>query len=328
MKLHVAGNHVWYVEGASLPTTKRHTIDAFIDSGDYRRMDSVRIMGTARNSELIAKLFGRVPVELITPLVCPTAAARDDPAMAMYYMRQGHLAPSQGGFHTMEPHEQIVYTIAAMLQSQSPENWQQKIVQIARLHPAWHAWMFPRLLSEECLAGLLGVIIDPRWYVNTNYPDRSAKLCNFLGLNPKTQAGVSLKDAKPWRNHTLCQLVTRTWYSTENARSVLALGQKYQLHPMRDAETCAPLGMHPRDFLWRIWQKRFMRESDGPTNSGIVAAELRASQSLISFLRLVWLAAIYDNSPSIPERGASLFRADDFFDVVEADAYKHYILCR
>ena len=92
------------------------------------------------------------------------------------------------------------------------------------IHPAWPALSFISHLDLNKLAQLLGVIRDPRWYVSLRTPlrgndiipyhDDAAKLHAYLGLDPRTMAGVlGLCDETGATDR--CRLVLETWSSEE-----------------------------------------------------------------------------------------------------------------
>jgi hypothetical protein len=199
-----------------------------------------------------------------------------------------------------------------------------RAIDLLHVHPAWRSLQFIPTLNEDCCATLLGYIMDPRWYVDPCNPDRTARLESKLGLNPKTQAGVTLAGVKPWRNHHLCSTVLRCWKDPQQVGMIIKAFQCVGPEPTTGATTP---GLRPGDFLWRIWGYAIgcgPGSREPPTTA--VIADLRASCRFIAFLSRVWISAIYE-SAILPDCGASLFRAADFFRpyLSEAAAYDDHM---
>lgn len=317
LKLHVAGGLVWQTAGKELVRCTQLPPDVFVKTAArWEKFDCVRLMGSHENAALIAGLFGRIRVELVTPQVCPSKQLRKDPTAALFYMRGCMLAPSQGGYHVMTAPESLVYRACALaMQSKRIDD----AVALLQQHPVWRPLHFLRWLNESFLCSLMVAVLDPRWFVDTRFPDRTAKLHGFFGLNPKTQAGafglgpVQRQDAN-------CKLAMNAWYERNLAANVLR--RWLQLGGLQALDTATEPGLAPGDFLWRQWADTYYRFRDDASKAA-TRGTVRASQTLISFLRLVWLSSIYRDSPSLPDGRASLFRPRDFFhSPVEARAFE------
>jgi hypothetical protein len=217
------------------------------------------------------------------------------------------LNPAMGGWHEFGEADYPSYAIASV------EDYHRLPFDLGRLrmtmlarHPAWPGLSFIAHLDLDKLAQLLGVILDPRWYVSLRTPrhgsdiapyyDDAAKLHAYLGLDPRTMAGV-LGLIKPCGSYALCRLVLETWSAT----------------------VPKPNEQAPGYFLWR----RYRREN------GPLKAALRASQMFVDYLRLVWFDALYCDhtasrraAPGKRPVGEGLFAPDHFFsDALEAGAY-------
>ena len=190
------------------------------------------------------------------------------------------LSPAMGGWHEFDAADYPAYAIAACAdRGPGDADLDAFRAQMVMAHPAWPALSFISHLNPAKLALLLGVILDPRWYVSLRSPrkgddvvpyhDDSAKLHAYLGLDPRTMAGV-LGSNKEFGSSARCRLVLETWVGTTPEEP-----EVYQ---------------HPGYFLWR----RYLREECH------VKGTLRASQLFVDYLRLVWLDAIYCDRVSTP----------------------------
>jgi hypothetical protein len=320
LKLHVAAGQVWQTAGTELAHCTDMTPDEYAKTATrWEKFDVVRLMGIYDNAPLICSLFGRTRVELITPLVCPSSSLRKDPQASLYYMRSCHLAPSQGGYHAMTPTEALVYRACAA--ARASKRIEDAVVHL-QAHPVWRPLNFLTGLNPSFLASILVAVLDPRWFIDTRAPDRSEKLTGYFGLDLATQAGV-LGLGKPQRSAAKCKLAMHVWYVPEVAREVLT--RHLQLGGLVAVFNATERGLVPGDMLWRIWISNYDRWRDDP-NKAAIYGTVRASQALLKFLRLVWLATIYHNSASIPDGGAGLFRPRDFFrSTVEAQAFEKWI---
>jgi hypothetical protein len=320
VKLHVANGIVWFLNGSSIPQSSGMDVLTFLDKTHFSPQDGVRLMGSADNARLITELFARKlrqqisSVEVVTPLVCSTNKERSDPLTVLYWMRQFHRVPSLGGFHEITERDYPAYAMVAAIND--PRTSKEHLQRILYAHPVWTPLSFVNGMNAEYAAKLISLIIDPRWYIDLNNPDRVSKLEAFLGLVPKTQAGVSEPTKfPPWRHHDRCQIVLKCWKDAEYMPQVLNTFKKVPTESVPIEGSVIP-GVRPADFLWRVWYSQWLKRND------MTLADLRASQYFIRFLRNVWLSEIYRESPSYP-----LFRAQDFFrqHLAEAEAYNRHI---
>ena len=324
LKLHVDRDVVWTLEGDSLPTSSSQSVSDFVASDFVKDMECVRIMGTHANAKLIVGLYARKlkeeigRLEVVTPLVCKTQSERSDPELILYRMRNFALAPSLGGFHEITSVDYPAYALAAEFFSQGstePVELTDLMRNYLQAHPAWKSLRFIRYLNEFSCARLLAIILDPRWYIDKCNPDRIAKLEAWLGLNPKTQAGILQTIAPLGRHHDKCSTVFNCWYREELKLEVFDNIMEFDLIPWDEDNNACPPGMAPCDFVWRVWASH-------AENSTIAA--LRASQMFVRFLRHTWLSAIYEDS--MTAGALPLFRSKDFFKyVVEAASFEHYM---
>ena len=330
LKVHVQRDGVWCLTNEALPRrVARNELD-FLESKELSDATHVRLVGAVSNAALITRLYNRrvtgelQSVQVCSPLVYQTERERQDPATLLRAMRNFVLAPSCGGFHELTPADLDMYSLAAAVYAYGGEV--NRVRPYLYNHPAWPAISFVRTLDESFCAAMLATIVDPRWYIDPCNPDRTARLEARMGLNPKTQAGVSIAGRKPWRRHPECMYVLRSWQQPQMIAHAVEVFEAHGSQPVADSTM---IGLHPGDFPWRVWGHLRGYGSTGrivPVDP--VIADLRASQCFLRFVRQTWLAALYSDSV-LPDQGRPLMKGSDFFRLydVEAAAFDHHMLC-
>ena len=318
LKLHVGttGN-VWYVDGELPPVDSRVSVDEFIASSVCVRADAIRVLGSPVNTELLVRLFELQDkqdfiFELASPLACPLEVDRCNPEHALYYMRQFEYPPSLGGWHEASAEERVSYDL---LQELNHDPLNVAITERARdlfdSHVASHALKFIRTIDTDAACRLLAIIVDPRWYIDFNYPDRASKLESFLGLLPDVasrvlQESLPVADTKPTRrsnrHRQRCRIVMATWQWQDERLVNIRMENNGE-------STESSLGKLPGDFLWRIWDRH------GRGVQGV----LRACSTLVVYLRATWLNRLYQYS----RQGDPIFCPEYFFRTEEEiEAYR------
>jgi hypothetical protein len=327
LKVHAGRDGIWYLDGAGLPRLARMSVAEFIGSALLKRVDKVRVIGAPCNVALVVALFNQkvrkriASVEVATPLVCHTQSERDDPATVLYHMRRFSRAPSQGGFHEVTEYDYRAYALAYEVQQHRSVT--KLAIRLLHAHPAWKPLTFIQTISPSHCAQLLAEIIDPRWFVDVCRPDRAAKLQQYLGLMPKTQASVTLGKPAVARGRERCALVLNCWKQRTDAAQIASI---FELTGPKAMPNASAIGIRPGDFVWRTWGYLMGKGPDSrkPPKSPTIA-DLRASIRFVDFLRQVWVQELYRGA-QLPD-GGLLFDADYFFkqDVVAAEAYHHYM---
>ncbi len=317
LKLHMHGRKIWCLDGDHTVRCAGESPEAFFEGELCTHTDRVRLVGNAANSRLIVRLYdlkqkGKLEsVQVCTPLVCPVDKDRQKPEAMLIGMRNFTRAPSQGGFHEVEESDYRSYALLESLTQGTLRGQPVDVdaLQLLRGHPAWRPLSFIQSLDKLSVAGLLAYILDPRWYIDQCAPDRLGKLEAWLGLNPKTQAGVS--SGRPrWRHHRRCQVVLNCWKDVPLEEDVR---YRFELSAPNPIEGSDLTGCAPWDFAWRRWGHRLgIGRPDAPEGDPVMA-DLRGSQRFIAFLRHVWLSELYRDSTAMPEQNAALFRPADFF---------------
>ncbi len=267
---------VWFMPGSASPRSSNQSFDEFFDSRKTLKYENVFTYGSRATSGELVKLYiqklrgGIGGFKVCSPTVCQSSGHPNAILISMY---KANTPSSLGGWHEFDEFDYISYYLSSKIQ-QSDNSVDDDCRRILKDHVVWPLLSFIDHLDVDNVIRLLSMIIDPRWYVDPEHPNRSSRLESYLGLHPKTQIGVSIGKAT-WRLHDRCKLVMNTWKT----------------------KICNPA--NPSHFLWRIWDKH----GRGPK------ADLKASQYFINFLRSCWSAAIYKNVSA----GEPLFIPDYFF---------------
>lgn len=298
-KIHLDQNgKVWYVDKDGPIINSEVSWNEFRQKSLYVNVKYIRLVGAIENASIIVQLFDQKrenntklkKLEVCSPLVCQNVADRNDPEIALLEMRRWSWPSSLGGFHEVTTYDYYQYLLSIEISKKSYKfsNYTKSLL---LNHPAWKSLSFISHLDTDYTAKLLGLIIDPRWYIDFSEPDSGAKLKSYLGLTPKTQGFVSGESGHSHGIHPeRCRLVMKVWKT-------------------RDKEPVGKDLYHPTCFLWRIWLD----------HGKAYEADLRTSQAFVAFLRHTWLATLYDSNPNISSE--SLFVPAYFFKLPEEIAY-------
>jgi hypothetical protein len=258
--------HVWYLRGDSMPRNSGYDVTSFLKSKFLEESKNIRVVGISANSELLHCLYekrlqGEIEsLQVCSPLCCESAEDRKDPQLLLFRMRSYNLPSSLGGWHEFGIKDYPNYLLAEHFNRQ-PEATDY-VRRVVTAHAAWPALSFIESLDVDVCAKLLALLIDPRWYIDTDTdPNRGSRMEQFLGLNPRTQASLARSELN-WRSRR-CKLVLDCWKTVSQSKLTIS---------------------SPRNFLWRAWA------SKGGGDRG----DLIASKLFISFLRLTWTQAMCD----------------------------------
>jgi hypothetical protein len=282
---------VWFAEGADSPRNSGFNVQDYIAQADnLRAVSGIRVIGTHENSELLLRLYrmrsaGQFPIlEVCSPLCCEPAAQRKDPEVVLYKMRNFPVARSVGGWHEFDASDVKSYLLALHYQKGLTITETQQAV--LREHRMWLPLSFIHDIDIEACCTLVGLLIDPRWYVSRTEPDSEGKLEQFLGLSTSIQSGAEKGQGKL---HDRCRLVQKCWRR-------------------RGAPRCNP--EDPRQFLWRMWNEK----------GGGARADLFISKKFVSFLKAVWTDALAPES----RRGRLMVSKHWFSEPRDAEAFDQY----
>lgn len=299
LKVHYdkSGRSLWYILGNGTCVQYGGWWRNFTEEAIFNNAPYVRFIGGPDNSVFVShayeikRLKQSKAVEVCSPMVCATAAERNNPEQVLMNMRRWKWPSSLGGWHEVDTKCYQAHKLAAaytLSNSGSSEN----LIRILLGHPAWPSLSFIGHIDKYKCVQLLSLLVDPRWYIDFKDPDSGAKLKAFLGLTPKTQGYINGQSGFSGGLHAdRCKLVMDCWKTSDQ--------------PPKDVH-------HPKNFLWRIWQEH---------GSGYIA-DLRTSQAFVSFLRHTWLDELYVGK----RPGDPLFIPEYYFKVPEdAQFYKKHL---
>ncbi len=262
LKIHLApSGNVWYSDGIENPRAASGGLSGFVGGLATHGSLHFRVLGIPSHAPLIMELYQRYcshrkdgTLEVASPLICENERERHDPEIALYRMRQCLFPPSLGGWHHFTELDYPSYAIAAQLAKDKGFN--DHIRRLLLTHPAWHDLTFIPTIRAEYVVHLLSYIIDPRWFVDFNYPERITKIKTYLGLTPRVMRAVSRGEAKDARSKR-CRAALYCWKGEEPSAA--------------DME-------RPGNFLWRRWRYA----------GGGMKGDLRATQAFISYFIRTW----------------------------------------
>ena len=285
-KLHTADDGcIWFCRGADEVKNSECKLDDFLRLPVANGFGNVfRLLGVARNAELIASLYVRRKdrevraIHVAGPNTLAVPEELRNPELAILRMRSLASSPAAGGWHEVSMADYPTYALIARM-ARNKEDFDDAVATYLRLHPAYKALQFIPTLCPASVAYVLSRIVDPRWFVFPGRHGAETKLLLFLGLTPQVQKRVSVADA----------LLT-------TARDVRCT---YVLNSWKTASPDSVDLKNPANFLYRIWRAA----------GGGWRGDLRASQTFIRYLRDNWLAGL--DSRIGPADG--LFAPDLFF---------------
>ncbi len=289
LKIHVAADgRVWHADGIQTPSVTQHTIGSYVASLVARPGLHVRMLGTADNAEMLVRLYNQyaisITIEVATPDICENAAELNDPTIALYRMRQCLRPASLGGWHRFTKHDYASYLLAT--EPGNPAVTMRAMDQ----HVCLHDLCFVKTINLPSAAAMLGTIIDPKWFIDLQHPERLSRLRMYLGLTPFYMQHVLDGQAKCQRAKR-CQLVLQAWGGDKPRPSSVEM-------------------FHPGNFLWR------RVEAAGGGIKGL----LRASATFITYCVRTWEQQRLRTAGSNVE----LFMPEALFRDEEVAAYKRH----
>lgn len=268
---------VWYLDGDRLPCRTGLGWDEFAAGPVRRNAEQVRVVGVPANASLITSLYELklkdelASVAVCSPLVCSAAADRTDPEKVLFNMRRWNIAGTIGGWHEVVRADYVAYAMVALARGGASMD---RLMAFLPEHPA------ARPLSFAChdavaLVNLLVQVVDPRWFVDLDVPDRPAKLQAFLGLDPQVERYGARRPAQRGRNRD----VRSAWMSGPEIEQAGGYFKRFRAELVAGGES-----------EWK--------------------ADLRTGQRFAVFMRQVWLDALY---PMPNGWGEPLFVPGHFF---------------
>ncbi|RMG40107.1 MAG: hypothetical protein D6725_04050 [Planctomycetota bacterium] len=313
---------IWTVAGSRAPDERPIPASEFIfEVLQDKHGHTLRILPMHHACRFICDLYealrqnaSRVKIHLATPNLCPDVKTKYDPQLALQRMRRFRRPRSLGGWHVMKEEELPAYRLGAEVWDEgvvrkthsrcnlylgwrpqcgelAPEYYERVLPELLKQHPVYRDLAFIGTLDPLYAARVVGSILDPRWFVDPEHPDRTAALRNYMGLLPSAFLRVLAAETTGER------LQNRYW------RAYCALRSWYG---KTDAEMGAEV-WKPENFLYR----RARRYADG--KMGLV----RATQAFLAYLTRAWLDRLVE--------GWELFDPRMLLPQEAAEAYRKYI---
>jgi hypothetical protein len=288
----VADNgEIWMLNGGHPAAATGLTADEFIVARPaYSPHAHIRVPGLRRNARLLLALFQAVQrrqfasLSICSPWCSGPKGDEASPEVLLYASRGFDVPYSVGGWRRFDAVDASLFKFAAESMEESPS------FPDLNAHPA--GWLLRWIdgVDEELVSQLLGIIVDPRWFVDPAEPDRANKLQQFLGLDPATQQAES--GGARWQRN---RLVLHCW----------------KLVAPPDVGT---LHLYPRRFLWWSWHAK----------GGGWKGDLAASKRFVAFVRQAMLMSLCRGAPS-----RELFVPELFFRQTEvAQAFAKFLRSR
>ena len=270
-----------------------------VTAGELKRLivsgniDEFRIVGFDTNMRLVVDVHRQLPsgekhrVKVGTPaLFGSTYYAKPASEIIAMSREISTLPGSVGGWRSLTKGDVAAYFLSAskdLCLRQADDRRDKWINGLLRSHPAWPAVSFVADYDRNSVFLVLAAIKDPRWYVDSQHPDRVSRLMSFLGVIP-SNFDASKKPKYRFNNATLA---ARSW-----------LGQ----FPRESNSSIRPdnnsVVYLPNYFLWR--RMVTTNKTKWPKDVS------RTTAAFWTFVRNVWLDNVTPNS--------ELFVPDYFFN--------------
>lgn len=273
--------------------------DEFVATSVFKTAPVVRVMGSAENSKLLLTMYekhkkapalAKRKIWLASPAICPTKRLRDDPTEVLHRMWQSDTtARISANWHVMDAVDFNAYLLRMSVDRDwTGEGITDKARVIFQYHPAFSALTFLETVDIPLAVKMLSLILDPRWYVHAERPNRLSKLMRFMGMTP-----ANFKD--DLREHS----------GHDRSRAAVVCNSWFR-------KGCVDYNS-PRSFLWRI----FVHHGGGHVG------KLKASEAFIRFIVLHWLENLHAVTYSTNRK---LFDPELFFKTSkEIRAYNTHI---
>jgi hypothetical protein len=178
--------------------------------------DIILEMRNGLQAGVLEEAYLTPPISASCPVGWLSAPTLDQRAITTLLLSNYEKKPSLGGKRRLHWADLITYKISQLCQVEDP-NWIE-LAAFAVNHPAWPALTFMPKSNKLAAAKLIGLIIDPRWYVDQKNPDRSKKLMSAFGLGRDGYGNMLSysKSALPLGvNVKSSAAVLSTWYCDE-----------------------------------------------------------------------------------------------------------------
>jgi len=259
-------------------------LDAYAAGMDRRR--AVHVLGGRDAASLIRAIYDvhgeRENIKVATPAICKTPEERKRPEIVFGRMRQCLRPPSVGGWATIQEPLYTACRMAEAFDAGTPEG----ATVLLSSHPAAAALSFIGVRLQDA-ARLLSHVLDPRWFVHPEQPNRVSRLRAYMGLHPRIFYQLLQRNPQTPVEER-CRLAMRAWVA-----------------PVLTRADDAMYVVDPKAFLFRKYTARRLR------GMSMGEAGLRTTQSFIAYLFHSWLQAIYPTRGGEPLFDSQLYFKDE-----------------
>lgn len=179
---------IWFANGKETPRVGG-TSTKFLEHVIGSEQLHFRVLGLHQNAPLITTIYdnyvraGLATLEVASPMVCENRREREDPEITLYRMRQCLVPASMGGWHTFCDKDYPSYALAGQVAANATAG---EFMRTLEQHPVWHDIKFLWRPSIVGVGAVIASILDPRWFVDYQHPERLTRLITYMGLTPGT----------------------------------------------------------------------------------------------------------------------------------------------
>lgn len=266
------------------------TPEKFISNAVFKSASVVRVVGATVNSTLLLGMYERHKsaalnatrkIYIGNPAMLPVRALLDDPEEVLLRLwQQDANARIASMWHTMGPVEFNSHLLCSAVNNSKAVNEHARMV--FRYHPVYNSLSFFSEVNVDLLIRWVCAVVDPRWFIDPDHPNRLSKLMRFSGLTPSNfeEFATSLTDSM-WDNAGRnLQLAPDDLWGRHWKKAVMIYGSW---------ATQEPSLASPSAFFWRIFRQY----------NGSSKGMLKASQSFLRFITLHWMQGLSASKRSL-----------------------------
>jgi len=273
-------DEIWYAAREGVPIPSGYEYGEFCKKPKLiNKKSKVRLVGSSRNSKLVCKLFklreaGDISdVSVCSPQVEKINLDEYSPEKVLMNMRKWNYPASLGGFHKVMIDDFVVHSLAEAFKK-DPDDKDALVLFDA--HPVNGFLKFIPFMNKKACSNVTAAIIDPRWYVDLNAPNKLANLFEYMGVGSLKSVNDTIDLANPNLN-----------YSKLDRRHMTLASWRNDLNLEKDFKS---------NFLITTYSK--VRETFLPGKAKkdeIVfdEADMATSQKFLSFVHTMWLDWLY-----------------------------------
>ena len=298
---------VWYSFNDSQPICSKLTSEKFVESKLFKRSECFRLPASRSTSYLINRLWVKrkigdaISLQLCSsrPLIKCDNKYKLDTVSKFLYIHNYVDTPSRGGWHEFTDDEYPTYLISELLKEKNTlaKNYNSRLMYIYEQHPLNQPMSFFREFDQLRIGEILGLVMDPRFFINPSDPDKDYDLMSFLGVF-----------------HSIIRKNIIDPNITSRASRLATLISIWKTDSFLNMKKLSP-GV---EFIRNSWLRIKALHKDP------YAADLIITRYVISFIRNYWLNTLYATKNAWAE---PLFLTDDYFsgDSVLINKFKKHI---